>query len=160
MFFVSLRSLMKRWIPAALAALLAVLPLAAQTGGEGAESLEEVTVSGTRVPLTLHQSARMVTVLDTLLIRSAPVQTVNDLLKCRRRHQYRHAQRGRVRCRPAAGRRLLGHIQRRHPRPSQDRPLDQPGLRLLRPLRRLQPQRGRSPECRLQHLQGILPGRV
>jgi len=47
----------------------------------GQESLEEVTVSGTRAPLTLHQSARMVTVLDTLLIRSAPVQTVNDLLK-------------------------------------------------------------------------------
>ncbi len=45
------------------------------------ESLEEVTVSGTRVPLTVHQSARMVTVLDTLLIRAAPVQTVNDLLK-------------------------------------------------------------------------------
>ena len=72
---------MKRWIPVALAALLAALPLTAQTGGEGAESLEEVTVSSTRVPLTLHQSARMVTVLDTLLIRSTPAQTVNDLLK-------------------------------------------------------------------------------
>ena len=55
--------------------LLAAAALSAQ------ESLEEVTVSGTRVPLTLHQSARMVTVLDTLLIRSAPVRTVNDLLK-------------------------------------------------------------------------------
>lgn len=72
---------MKRWILTAALALLAALPLAAQGGGEGTESLEEVTVSGTRVPLTMHQSARMVTVLDTLLIRSAPVQTVNDLLK-------------------------------------------------------------------------------
>ena len=50
-------------------------------GNPSAESLEEVTVSGTRVPLTMHQSARMVTVLDTLLIRAAPAQTVNDLLK-------------------------------------------------------------------------------
>lgn len=45
------------------------------------EALGQVTVQGTRVPLTAHQSARMVTVLDTLLIRSAPAQTVNDLLK-------------------------------------------------------------------------------
>lgn len=73
---------MKRWILTAAAALLASLPLAAQAGeGEQMQSLEEVTVSGTRVPLTMHQSARMVTVLDTLLIRSAPAQTVNDLLK-------------------------------------------------------------------------------
>ncbi|MCR4823875.1 MAG: TonB-dependent receptor [Bacteroidales bacterium] len=55
--------------------LLATAALSAQ------ESLEEVTVSGTRVPLTMHQSARMVTVLDTMLIRSSPAQTVNDLLK-------------------------------------------------------------------------------
>ena len=62
-----------------------VLPLAALmlacTALSAQESLEEVTVNGTRVPLTRHQSARMVTVLDTLQIRSAPVQTVNDLLK-------------------------------------------------------------------------------
>ncbi len=45
------------------------------------EQLEGVSVSGSRVPLSLNQSARMVTVLDTLQIRSAPVQTVNDLLK-------------------------------------------------------------------------------
>ena len=62
-----------------------ILPLAALLLASAAlhaqEELEEVTVSGTRVPLTLHQSARMVTVLDTLQIRSAPVQSVNDLLK-------------------------------------------------------------------------------
>jgi len=58
------------------AALLAAAPvLLAQ------EALEEITVSATRAPLTVHQSARMVTVLDTLQIRSAPVQSVNDLLK-------------------------------------------------------------------------------
>ena len=59
----------------AAAFLAAVAVLRAQ------ESLEEVTVSASRAPLTVHQSARMVTVLDTLQIRSAPVQSVNDLLK-------------------------------------------------------------------------------
>ena len=51
------------------------------TSLQAQEILDEVSVSGTRVPLSLNQSARMVTVLDTLLIRSAPVQSVNDLLK-------------------------------------------------------------------------------
>ncbi|MCR4860552.1 MAG: TonB-dependent receptor [Bacteroidales bacterium] len=63
-----------------LAALLCAA-FAAPAQDAGVTDLEEVTVSGTRVPLTPHQGARMVTVLDTLLIRSAPVQTVNDLLK-------------------------------------------------------------------------------
>ena len=64
----------------ALAVVFALL-LTGIPGLRAQESLEEVTVSGTRVPLTVHQSARMVTVLDTMLIRSAPAQTVNDLLK-------------------------------------------------------------------------------
>ena len=55
--------------------------LAAVAVLQAQESLEEVTVSASRAPLTVHQSARMVTVLDTLQIRSAPVQSVNDLLK-------------------------------------------------------------------------------
>ena len=65
----------RKILPAALVLLGAAGAARAQ------ESLEEVTVQGTRIPLTMHQSARMVTVLDTLLIRSAPAQTVNDLLK-------------------------------------------------------------------------------
>lgn len=43
--------------------------------------LEEVEVTGSRVPLTLNQAARMVTVLDREAIAAAPVQSVNDLLK-------------------------------------------------------------------------------
>ena len=43
--------------------------------------LEEVEVTGSRVPLTVSQAARMVTVLDRDAIAAAPVQTVNDLLK-------------------------------------------------------------------------------
>lgn len=43
--------------------------------------LEEVEVTGSRVPLTLGQSARMVTVMDREAIAAAPVQSINDLLK-------------------------------------------------------------------------------
>lgn len=75
--------MMRRLFFPVLAALLSPA-LRAQDGGDGIllpDELAEVTVSGTRAPLTIHQSARMVTVLDTMLIRSAPVQSVNDLLK-------------------------------------------------------------------------------
>ena len=43
--------------------------------------LEEVAVTGSRAPLQLGQSARIVTVLDSLTIQSLPVVTINDLLK-------------------------------------------------------------------------------
>lgn len=43
--------------------------------------LEAVSVSGSRVPLQLGQSARMVTVLDSVAIASLPARTVNDVLK-------------------------------------------------------------------------------
>lgn len=43
--------------------------------------LEEVEVTGTRVPLTVAQAARMVTVLDREAIAAAPIQSINDLLK-------------------------------------------------------------------------------
>ena len=43
--------------------------------------LEEVEVTGSRVPLTVAQAARMVTVLDRETIAAAPVQSINDLLK-------------------------------------------------------------------------------
>ena len=43
--------------------------------------LEEVSVTGSRAPLTKSQAARMVTVLDRQTIAQAPVQSVNDLLK-------------------------------------------------------------------------------
>ena len=43
--------------------------------------LEEVEVTGSRVPLTLSESARMVTVLTKADIQAAAVHSVNDLLK-------------------------------------------------------------------------------
>ncbi len=43
--------------------------------------LDEVSVTGTRAPLTASQAARIVTVLDRGSIQAAPVQSVNDLLK-------------------------------------------------------------------------------
>ena len=43
--------------------------------------LEEVSVTGSRAPLTRSQAARMVTVLERADIAQAPVQSVNDLLK-------------------------------------------------------------------------------
>lgn len=43
--------------------------------------LDEVSITGTRAPLTAGRAARMVTVLDRKDIAAAPVQSVNDLLK-------------------------------------------------------------------------------
>lgn len=44
-------------------------------------TLDEVSVTGSRAPLTRVQAARMVTVLERTDIQAAPVQSVNDLLK-------------------------------------------------------------------------------
>ena len=44
-------------------------------------TLDEVSITGSRAPLTKSQTARIVTVLDREAIQAAPVQSVNDLLK-------------------------------------------------------------------------------
>ena len=44
-------------------------------------TLDEVSVTGSRAPLTRAQAARMATVLERADIQAAPVQSVNDLLK-------------------------------------------------------------------------------
>lgn len=70
-------------------AMLASAPvtgISAQTAennnaGEKMYELEEVEVTGSRVPLTVSQAARIVTVLDREAIAAAPVQSINDLLK-------------------------------------------------------------------------------
>ncbi len=49
--------------------------------GEKLYELEEVEVTGSRVPLIVSQAARIVTVLDREAIAAAPVQSINDLLK-------------------------------------------------------------------------------
>ncbi len=43
--------------------------------------LNEVSITGSRAPMTRSQAARMVTVLERKDIQTAPVQSVNDLLK-------------------------------------------------------------------------------
>ena len=53
--------------------------VSAQSGQS--EALDSVTVTATRVPMALHSSARIVTLLDSVTIASAPAETVNDLLK-------------------------------------------------------------------------------
>ena len=45
------------------------------------EAIDSITVTATRIPVALHSSARIVTLLDSLTIASAPAETVNDLLK-------------------------------------------------------------------------------
>lgn len=72
-----------------VATLLAAAPLtvAAQTAAptEGARSreadLEEVLVTAARVPMTMSQSARIVSVMTREQIKDCPAQSVNDLLK-------------------------------------------------------------------------------
>ena len=61
----------------ALAASLLAMPAV----GVVQDTLERVSVSGSRIPLALGQSARIVTILDSYEIASIPAGTVNDLLK-------------------------------------------------------------------------------
>ena len=44
-------------------------------------TLESISVTGSRVPISLNQSARMVTVLDSVALSSIPANSINDLLK-------------------------------------------------------------------------------
>ena len=44
-------------------------------------TLDEVSITGSRAPMTRSQAARMVSVLERKDIETAPVQSVNDLLK-------------------------------------------------------------------------------
>ena len=70
---------MKKLVFLCTACLLAALP--AGTVYAQSESLDSVKVTATRVPVALHSSARIVTLLDSMTIASAPAETVNDLLK-------------------------------------------------------------------------------
>lgn len=45
------------------------------------DRIKTLVVNGSRVPLLLGQSARMVTVLDSVAIASFPAKSVNDILK-------------------------------------------------------------------------------
>ena len=71
-------------LPVAMLAFANVDSVSAQTENHRREQLyelEEVEVTGTRVPMTVGQATRMVTVLDRDDIAAVPAQSVNDLLK-------------------------------------------------------------------------------
>ena len=69
---------MKRIVLFSIAFLLVGMTAFAQSRPE---AIDSVKVTATRVPVALHSSARIVTLLDSLTIASAPAETVNDLLK-------------------------------------------------------------------------------
>lgn len=72
-------------LSSACAAEISVQPVPADTVAKASTDkellLDEVSVTGSRAPLTESQAARIVTVLDREVIQAAPVQSVNDLLK-------------------------------------------------------------------------------
>ena len=68
---------MKKTVAFIIAGLLGITAFAQSR----TEAIDSVTVSATRIPVALHSSARIVTLLDSVTIASAPAETVNDLLK-------------------------------------------------------------------------------
>ena len=78
---VSLSPFMKKCVYFAAAFLFAALSAGTAGAQSRVDTIDKVTVSATRVPVALHSSARIVTLMDSLTIASAPAETVNDLLK-------------------------------------------------------------------------------
>ena len=72
---------MKRRTILTLSCLVAGLSTGTSFAQSRQESIDSITVTATRVPVALHSTARIVTLLDSMTIASAPAETVNDLLK-------------------------------------------------------------------------------
>lgn len=73
---------MRKLITAVCAACLSAgIPAGRAAAQTRSEAIDSVKVTATRIPVALHSSARIVTLLDSMTIASAPVETVNDLLK-------------------------------------------------------------------------------
>ena len=75
---------LRHYLISLLLAAVPVLEASAQDHISEADSvytLESISVTGSRVPVSLNQSARMVTVLDSVAISSIPANSINDLLK-------------------------------------------------------------------------------
>lgn len=72
---------MKKTIILSIACLLAGLMIQTASAQSRSEAIDSVKVTATRIPVALHSSARIVTLMDSLTIASAPAETVNDLLK-------------------------------------------------------------------------------
>ena len=64
-----------------IACLLAGLSIGTANAQSPSEAIDSITVTATRIPVALHSSARIVTLMDSVTIASAPAETVNDLLK-------------------------------------------------------------------------------
>ena len=67
-----------------LVAVVSVMQAPAQdliSEADSVYTLESVSVTGSRVPISLNQSARMVTVLDSVALSTIPSNSINDLLK-------------------------------------------------------------------------------
>ena len=72
---------MKRRALLTIFCLVAGLSAGTASAQSRSESIDSITVTATRVPVALHSTARIVTLLDSMTIASAPAETVNDLLK-------------------------------------------------------------------------------
>ena len=72
---------MKRKTILTISCLVAGLSAGTSFAQSSNESIDSITVTATRVPVALHNTARIVTLLDSMTIASAPVETVNDILK-------------------------------------------------------------------------------
>ena len=64
-----------------IACLLVGLSIGTAYAQSRSEAIDSITVTATRIPIALHSSARIVTLMDSVTIASAPAETVNDLLK-------------------------------------------------------------------------------
>ncbi len=52
-----------------------------EDGAAGYDTIDSVSVTAARVPIAMHSSARIVTLMDSTAIASSPAENVNDLLK-------------------------------------------------------------------------------
>ena len=64
-----------------LLAALAAFSVGTASAQSREERIDSVRVTATRIPVAMHSSARIVTLLDSMTIASSPAETVNDLLK-------------------------------------------------------------------------------
>ena len=72
---------MKKKAAFIIGCLLAGMSIGTASAQSRPEAIDSVTVTATRIPVALHSSARIVTLLDSVTIASTPAETINDLLK-------------------------------------------------------------------------------
>ena len=72
---------MKKTLFFSITCLLAGMMAGKASAQSRSEAIDSITVTATRIPVALHSSARIVTLLDSVTVASSPAETVNDLLK-------------------------------------------------------------------------------